>query len=244
MSQVMFVLLVVTLLAVLLAGPGHRFGLLPLGPSFAALAVSALGAALLAVAGLAATWLNLRHGTPGMLIVSVFGSLVGLALCVNYVIWFQRANQAPPIHDITTDVLDPPRFSAILPLREDAPNPPEYAGQRAAVEQRLAYPDIQTLSVARRGEEVFAAALATAEGMGWRIVSAEQSAGRIEATDTTTFFGFKDDVVIRLRERDGATAVDVRSKSRVGVSDLGTNARRVRTFTAELEERLQDGAGS
>jgi hypothetical protein len=238
LSQAMIVTLVVTIAALLVAGPGHRFGLLDLGTAFVALAVSAFGAVVLAVGGFWAAASNVRRGTGGMLAATALAGVIGLALTVNNLIWYQRADQSPPIHDITTDVRDPPEFLAVLPLREDAPNAPEYAGDEAAFRQMLAYPDIDTLSIPLDGDEVFAAALETADDMGWRIVSAEQGAGRIEAVDTTAFFGFQDDIVVRVRARDGATDVDVRSKSRVGASDLGTNARRIRAFNEELRSRL------
>lgn len=239
LSYAVIVLLVVTLVALLLAGPGHRFGLLDLTAAFSAMAVSALGAVLVVLGGFTAAVWNVRRGTGGMLAATSLAGVIGLGLTVNNFIWFQRADQAPAIHDISTDLRDPPQFMAVVPLREDAPNPPEYAGDEAAFRQLLAYPDIDTLHVTRAADDVFAAALDTAGEMGWRVVSAEQEAGRIEAVDTTPFFGFRDDVVIRIRDSDGLTDVDVRSKSRVGASDLGTNARRVRAFSEELEARLE-----
>jgi uncharacterized protein (DUF1499 family) len=70
--------------------------------------------------------------------------------------------------------------------------------------------------------------------MDWQIVSADTAAGRLEATATTRWFGFKDDVVVRIRPDATGSRVDVRSVSRVGKSDVGTNAARVRTFLARL----------
>ena len=141
-----------------------------------------------------------------------------------------------PIHDITTDIGNPPSFDAVIPLRVDAPNPPEYAGTETAEQQRAAYPDIQTLTIEKPTDEVFDAAEAVVSELGWEIVSANRDTGRIEATDTTFWFRFKDDVVIRLTPRGYGTYVDIRSKSRVGTGDMGANAARIRRFLQNLSE--------
>lgn len=143
----------------------------------------------------------------------------------------------PHIHDITTDTADPPEFVAVLPLRADAPNPPEYAGEEIAVQQRAAYPDIQPLRLPLAPVQAFERALATADSQGWHIVAAALPEGRIEATATTFWFGFKDDVVIRVTPDNGGSRIDMRSKSRVGGSDVGANAARIRAFFADLERR-------
>jgi uncharacterized protein (DUF1499 family) len=70
--------------------------------------------------------------------------------------------------------------------------------------------------------------------MGWQIVDANASEGRIEATDTTFWFGFKDDIVIRVAATSGGSRIDVRSVSRVGRSDVGTNAKRIRCYLKRL----------
>ncbi len=155
--------------------------------------------------------------------------LIGTALSLR-----PDAAGAPPIHDLTTDLVDPPPFAAILPLRADAPNPPEYAGMDTAEQQRAAYPGLKTLTIKKPVDTVFVTAERIAQEMGWEIVAADPAAGRIEATDTTTWFRFKDDVVIRVRPNGAATDVDVRSKSRVGRSDMGTNARRIRMYLTRL----------
>jgi uncharacterized protein (DUF1499 family) len=79
-------------------------------------------------------------------------------------------------------------------------------------------------------------AVAAARAMGWEVVAADRASGRIEATDTTRFFGFKDDVVIRVQAAPGGSRVDVRSVSRVGGSDVGTNATRIRAYLARLRQ--------
>jgi uncharacterized protein (DUF1499 family) len=147
----------------------------------------------------------------------------------------QRARSVPPIHDISTDTEDPPQFVAVLPLRANAPNPPHYAGQDTAHEQRKAYPDIQPLVLAVPTQVAFNRARDVAQSLGWQIMGADAGAGRIEATATTLWFGFKDDVVIRvLPQGTTGSRIDVRSKSRVGRSDAGANALRIREFLANL----------
>jgi uncharacterized protein (DUF1499 family) len=120
-----------------------------------------------------------------------------------------------------------------VPLRAEAPNSLEYS-QDAARQQRDAYPDIKPLILEVPAAQVFDRAVAAARESGWEIVASNADAGRIEATDTTTFFGFKDDIVVRLTPLESRTVVDVRSVSRVGRGDVGTNARRIREFLDRL----------
>ena len=105
------------------------------------------------------------------------------------------------------------------------------------------YPDIQPQRFNRPMKEVFDTALAVAKDSGWEIrlteaVTGEPVQGTIEATATTRLFKFKDDVTITVTSESGASVVNVRSKSRIGKGDLGTNARRIRAFQAELAKRL------
>lgn len=144
----------------------------------------------------------------------------------------------PPIHDITTDVDDPPSFVALLPYRPASVSPPEYDGAAAAAQQQKSYPDVRPLIVRASPSAVFDAAESLARDRGWQVVAADRAAGRIEAIATTRMMRFKDDVVIRLRVEGDRTRVDMRSKSRVGVGDLGTNARRIRAFLTALRERV------
>jgi uncharacterized protein (DUF1499 family) len=151
--------------------------------------------------------------------------------------WMQRAKQVPPIHDITTDTEQPPEFMAVLPLRADAPNPAAYGGPEIAAQQQQGYPDIVPLDLEEPPASVFARALDAAHDMHWEVVTADSAAGRIEATATTGWFGFKDDVVVRIAPRGSGSRVDVRSVSRVGKSDVGTNAARIREYLEALGGR-------
>jgi uncharacterized protein (DUF1499 family) len=216
----------------IIAGLGTRIGLWSFGTGFTVLrwaAYAGVGAVLLAVFFL--VLLRPRGAVLASLSVALLIGTVTFALP-----WQQRrtARTVPPIHDITTDLGDPPAFEAILPLRADAPNSAEYEGEEIAAQQRAAYPDITPLYLEAAPGAAFTQALDAARGMGWEIVSADSTRGRIEATATTRWFGFKDDVVVRITADGSRSRVDVRSVSRVGRSDVGANAARIRKYLARL----------
>ena len=216
------------------AGFGSRWGWWHFTIGFAILrwaAVSGLVAALLSLAG----GIAVRHAAQrAALYMAASGILIGLVVAGIPWSWMHTAQQLPRIHDITTDTADPPRFSAILPLRKDAANSSEYGGPGVAAQQRAAYPEIAPVTLPVPQSASFERALRAAEDMGWQIVDANAREGRIEATATTFWFGFKDDVVIRIVPAPAGSRVDVRSVSRVGLSDVGTNAKRVRDFLHKL----------
>jgi uncharacterized protein (DUF1499 family) len=215
------------------AGPLYRVGLLSL-PSAFALLRWAVYVGLVAVAlALVSGWLANRRGHRLGAWAMVPALLAGLLAVVVPVQWQWTARRAPPIHDITTDLVNPPQFVAVVPLRADAPNGLE---RSAAVDedQKRAYPDIAPVTLAVPVDQAFDRALASAQDEGWRIVTADKAAGRIEATATTRWFGFEDDVVLRLTAWGSGTRVDMRSVSRIGVGDAGTNARRIRQYLSEL----------
>ena len=225
-------------LALVIAGPGHRFGMVGVMPGiWLAMAGGALALAALLVGVVAVIGILRVPGQPalGSAVVAV---VIGAALSAQLYGWFDQARSVPPIHDISTDLEDPPTFSAIAPLRADAPNPAAWAGEENAEQQRRAYPDLDTLVVEAPPAEVVRQAAEIARALGWEVVAAQPDAGRLEAVDTTFWFGFRDDIVLRARPGSRGTEVDVRSKSRVGRSDLGTNAARIREFLAALEESL------
>jgi uncharacterized protein (DUF1499 family) len=145
----------------------------------------------------------------------------------------QRRQNLPLIHDITTDLENPPVFQAVIPRRADAPNRLDRAPQLANL-QREGYPDLAPVTLPTTLDQSFDRALAVAQAEGWEIVTADKSAGRIEATETTRWFGFTDDIVIRLTSWGTGTRVDVRSTARTGLGDQGRNARRIRRFLSEL----------
>jgi uncharacterized protein (DUF1499 family) len=126
---------------------------------------------------------------------------------------------------------------AILPLRAGAPNPAEYGGAEVAAQQRAGYPDIGPLILQTLPQQAFDRALAAARDMGWEIVATDPTSGRIEATATTFWFGFKDDVVVRVTPVGDGSRIDVRSVSRVGRSDVGSNAERIKAYLGRVARR-------
>jgi uncharacterized protein (DUF1499 family) len=220
-----------SLLAVLFlfAGPlGTRVGIWPFIVGFVL-----LGASLLL--GLTGASLSLFAAIrSGAWTAALPGILIGLAVVAVPSAVVVSARGKPPINDITTDPDSPPPFVALLAERAGAPNPPEYGGARVAEQQRRAYPDIQPLTLPLPPEAAFDRVRTIVAAAGWRVAAAERGEGRIEAVDTTFWFGFNDDVVIRIRPEGAGSRVDVRSKSRVGVGDLGANAARIREFTRRL----------
>lgn len=162
-----------------------------------------------------------------------------------------EAASIPPIHDIVSDAGAPLMFSdRVMALRaavpgansvEADPRVPDddrfgpAAGQSARALQRSAYPDIQPIMIAQSPAEAFETALAAARAEGWRIDATDAESGRIEASVRSLWFGFVDDLVVQVAPTDGGSRIDVRSTSRVGVSDLGANAKRVRSFQSAFE---------
>jgi uncharacterized protein (DUF1499 family) len=142
---------------------------------------------------------------------------------------------APAIHDITTDISDPPRF--VEAVQHVALGRTDYGGEELAKQQREAYPDIAPIMVTESPDEAFNLALEVARDMGWKVTAADAREQRIEATDTTFWFGFVDDIVIRIRTEGVGSRIDVRSLSRVGVGDLGANASRIRRYRDALTAR-------
>jgi uncharacterized protein (DUF1499 family) len=140
----------------------------------------------------------------------------------------------PPIHNISTDMSDPPEFNAVVALRGEGSNPLLYNADEIGLQQAQAYPDVTTLTVATAPDATLDRAVTALDDLGLAIVAVDPAAGIVEATATTFWFGFKDDVVVRIRASGAGSIVDVRSVSRVGVSDLGANAGRIMELLARL----------
>ena len=226
----------VATLLLLAAGPGSHLGLWSFRTGFAIMTYGAWLGLAAAVSGCAALAVSLRKRMWKKAVASALALVIGAAAFAIPYSWKQSAVKLPKIHDISTDTKKPPRFVAILPLRKDAPNPAEYGGAEIAVKQAEAYPDMATMVLQKSPEHAFGLALETAQRMGWNIVAAVPTEGRIEASDTTFWFGFTDDIVIRITPSGNTSLLDIRSVSRVGLSDVGTNARRIRIFLRKLAD--------
>jgi uncharacterized protein (DUF1499 family) len=205
-------------------------------------AIAGLVVTVLAFAGA----LGFKWGNSKRLAILALSGTVVAALAYFVPESFRPPEGTPPIHDITTDTVNPPEYVAIAPLRADAANSMEYGSGRLNSETELtpallaqlqqeAYPDIVPQRFSESVDVIFTRAVEAAESLGWDIVAAVRDEGRIEATDTTFWFRFKDDVVIYITREGNETVLNARSLSRVGVSDVGTNAARLREFFALLK---------
>ncbi|MGZ8377137.1 MAG: DUF1499 domain-containing protein [Gemmatirosa sp.] len=226
---------VLAVVAIALAGLGSRWGWWTFRTGFSILrwgSYAALAGAALALVGA----LVPGRGRRRPLVRAAL--LTAVALATVAVPWQARrtAQRVPPIHDITTDTEQPPAFVALRDRRPGATNPVEYGGPEVAAQQRAGYPDLAPLTLAVPPREALARAERVARALGWAIVAVDTSAGRLEATDRTRWFGFSDDVVVRVTPSDAGSRVDVRSLSRVGGSDVGANAARIRRFVERMRE--------
>ena len=223
--------------AAVLSGMGYRMDLWHFRTGFMILRwafFGALAAVLLSIIGLI-----FAKGKPRQVLVTgLLGLVVGAVTAYIPWTWKQTLAAHPYIHDITTDVRNPPKFVAAIALRKEGDHPVEYDGPEVAEQQRQGYPDIITLIIPSEKDKVFAAAEAALRDMKLKVVDVNAAEGRIEATHTSMLYGFTDDVVVRIVADGAGTKVDVRSKSRVGRSDLGQNAKRIRAFLRELQENL------
>jgi len=224
-------------LAAVMAGPGSRIGLWHFRTGFEILHWAFYGS-IAAVVGVIAVLIFSRKEKLKCLLMALPGAVIGLAVIIVLVNVWLEARNVPPIHDITTDIVNPPQFVDIIPLRTGATNPIQYGGPEVAIRQLQAYPDIKPLVLSVPSDQAFERALMTARNMGWKIEYADKEDGRIEATDTTFWFGFTDDIVIRVTSVDQRSIIDVRSVSRVGRGDAGTNARRIRAFLKRLQQNI------
>ncbi|MQA28461.1 MAG: DUF1499 domain-containing protein [Luteitalea sp.] len=225
--------LVVVSAILLLAAPlGYVTGTLPLRTALLTVfvwgAYAAAAAAVVSLAGLVLTLRRPKGARRGLALAALSFLLATSFIAIPG--RFRLGDPKPPIHDISTDTQDPPQFVAVLPLRANAPNTTVYGGEKIATQQRAAYPDLQPYVMNMPPAQAFERALAAVRTIGWDLVAAEASDGRIEATDTTFWFRFKDDVIIRIRPSGAGSRVDVRSLSRVGGGDVGTNAARIRAY--------------
>ena len=226
----------VILLFVLITGPlGHKYQLTDLGPAMTSVLIAVVGGVLVLLVSLVMLIMAMRRQRTkdrNLLLMAVVLSLVPLGLMAPHII---TAGAVPQIHDISTDTDNPPMFDAVVALREGAANDLIYGTTTLSPEQHAelqheAYPQIQTKLSPLTVSAAVSRAESILEGQGLQIVAVNPEAGLVEATATTFWFGFKDDLVVRIGTSDNGSKVDVRSVSRVGGSDLGANAARIERF--------------
>ncbi len=221
---------VISLASMLISATGTRIGLWPFfGPGTMLLGASVVLASAVMFLGLIAYvvcwvkgWSALR---PGVLV-----SLI-LSLCVLWPMgsMFMTMTSLPVINDISTDTIDPPKFNKLVAIRQAAnANPLNYDADALVEQQQSAYPWVESLSSAQSPEIMMRSALKAVEELGLDVIDVDPAAGLIEASATSFWFGFTDDLVIRVRAAEaGGSLLDIRSVSRVGRSDFGQNAKRI-----------------
>jgi len=231
-----FFALVATMLSIIVV----RSGFLEIEPSIATFGGALVFAVLAILIGLAAFVTIWKDGLSG-LGHALLAIAIGALLLAYPAYLGVKAYRLPAISDITTDPIDPPRFEAIARVRPRNANPIIYAGLYAAEQQRIAYPDIEPLLLTVSPKLAFDAALAIANKRRWRVVDTRDPTparpeGRIEAVARTPVMGFRDDIVIRVRPAPDGSRIDVRSASRYGRHDFGTNAARVRSLLDDIDD--------
>ena len=227
----------VVLLIILITGPlGYKFSMVPLQPSLVSLLIAVVGGALVFLIGLVYLVIAMRSDlgrNRNLIIVSMILGLVPVGIIGPQI---AAAGDVPPIHDITTDTANPPAFVAIVPLRENAPNGYEYGVSEAWPAEKLgattmeAYPGLKPIESDLSVADAVDRTEAALQAMGLEIVAVDKEAGLVEATATTFWFGFKDDMVVRIVGNGEGSRIDLRSMSRVGQSDVGANAARITDF--------------
>jgi uncharacterized protein (DUF1499 family) len=227
-SQAILIGALVALVLMPLGALGSRFGVWAFTTGFLFLGGAAVLAAIGLVGGIAGAIAAVRGGRTADRAPVLVGAVICAVILGFLGAQFNAARSVPPIHNISTDVDDPPEFAEVIELRGEKSNPLAYEREKLAAPQQAAYPAVAPLELAEAPAGVFDRAVTVLETMGLEVVNEDRDSGRIEAVATTFWFGFKDDVVVRIRPTDaGGSRVDVRSVSRVGQSDLGANAARI-----------------
>ncbi|MBV8535817.1 MAG: DUF1499 domain-containing protein [Alphaproteobacteria bacterium] len=231
-----FGLAVIALLLLAAAPFGWRAGLWTYSVSLQTLLPYA---AYAAVAGGIISALALVFGRGALggrgLVLAAIGLIVGAGVAAVPLYW-NNARTAVANNDITTDTSNPPTFSAVLDARKAEDSIPVTYDPKMAAQQRQAYPDIAAVILPLHPSDAFTKALAAAKSMsGWTIVASDPATGHIEASQSTRWMHFTDDVVIRVAKDEDGSRVDIRSHSRHGRNDFGVNAARVRAYLAALK---------
>jgi uncharacterized protein (DUF1499 family) len=228
LGTVALLLSVAGVLVLASAGPGSRFGLWHFRTGLGLLRYVVYLAGAGVVVGLLALVVNRGRARAA---VAVIAGLAALAVPIGF---RRQAASLPLIHDVSTSPETPLTFDTLAAQRQPTDNALTPPAPDVIAQQKAAYPDVAPLPLAEPPARVFERAVAAARDLGWEIAAADAARGHLEATDTTTWFGFKDDVVVQVRADGSGSRVDVRSVSRVGKSDVGANARRIRRYLAKL----------
>jgi len=226
-------LLVIAILvaALLLAAPlGTRAGLWNHEVGLQALLVVLIGGALTALMSVGTLMWTYKNKLAYARRSAALSSVIALVPALFVGMQIVTARGLPMIHDISTDTVDPPVFISPAIVDAKRANTLEYGGIEIAKKQLVAYPNVKSITSGMPMATAFEHALESATVLGWELVEKDPQAGRIEAVATTFWFGFKDDIAIRVRREGTGSRVDLRSISRVGLSDIGANAARINAF--------------
>ena len=224
----------------------HRFALIDTPTALTLLAIIWAGstvALLLGLSAMRAIW-RLGIAGTGRAFAGIVTTLPILAVPLFFAGLLLRT---PVLNDVTTDPADPPQFAAAASLRDSLANAVAYPGALAAERQLQAYPELRPFRLAMPAGEAFPIVAEVARDQGWRVIASEApsgpEAGRIEAVASTLLMAFRDDVAIRVAPDGEGSRIDIRSASRYGSRDFGTNASRIRSFLFALRERAAPTAG-
>lgn len=225
------------LLALPVGALGARFGAWPFTTGFQVLfgAVLLSAAALvLGIAGYIRAAVRRRQADKMPVVVGVVASAVALGwMGLQYMA--ATAHAETPIHNVSTDMDDPPVFHVVPLVRAPCTNPYDYDEEDAEAQMKV-YPHLAGVRSSRGVTTSVERAAALARDKGWKIVNENAALGIVEATATSFWFGFKDDIVIRVRADGRGSQVDMRSVSCVGQGDLGANAARIEAFLEEFSQ--------
>jgi uncharacterized protein DUF1499 len=224
---------IIAVLAVL----GYRFGIMNYQVALIILVGGAAMGMMAVLSGIVSIFgiITSDSKVSGMLL-ALTGLILGLAVVAPVFLTVQAGYKVPRIHDISTNLQDPPKFTTIRTLRTAEHNSLDRKTPANLVQlQQAGYPNLGALLIDRDSSQVFKEAVALVKARDWEIIDISAKNGTIEATDTTKIMGFKDDVVIRVSEKENKTIVDMRSASRIGISDMGTNAARIKAFLDDLD---------
>ncbi len=222
------ILVVIMLLAII----AQRFQLLPFRLAFGGFSLALLAAALLSFVALAMLLLSFGLISADVRSLSVATFAVGAVPLVLVILLVGKGFKVPKIHDISTDLTDPLNFVHAKTLRTDSENSLEIPSAKVMDLQRGHYTTLAPLTTADTAVTAYEKALRVAESLGWQVIHQSPEGFTFEASESTALFGFVDDIVVRVREVGSGSVIDMRSVSRVGVSDLGANAKRIERFQA------------
>ncbi|WP_426414631.1 DUF1499 domain-containing protein [Aestuariirhabdus sp. LZHN29] len=215
---------------------GFRAGVWEFGTAFLLLQANVILTLITLLLGIVLALAARRQRERSLVSRGSWVVLISVVVLALYAVQVYKARSHPFIHDLSTDTRNPPQFEAVVSLRTPQDHVTDYEGDSIAALQQTAYPDLQPLITPVDPEQAYIRLKAMIKARGWELVADEPQRGRLEAVVTSLLFGFKDDLVIRIRPYGEGARVDMRSASRIGRSDLGANAARLRALRQGFEE--------